>query len=295
MNLTLKHPLESPSWCFMPFMVDLLRSVTVLTILILSSMLEPPPVIPAESNHGSAQARSVGFETTHWSVVLSARSGHNPALDAEQALTQLCKTYWLPIYSFVRRRNYTSVDAEDLTQGFFARLLAKDSFSHADPARGRFRNFLLTSLENFLSDARDWKNAAKRGGGLRPLALNSQKAELALKEQAMDTLTPERLYERRWALTVLETVLERLGEEFAHTSRVEFFAELKGYIWGEQARTPYPEIATRFGMSESAVRVTVHRLRKRFRELLRLEVAHTVNNPEEIDDEIRHLAGVLRG
>ncbi len=291
-----KHHEENlPSCFFLNFMVDRFVPAAVLTVLILRSMLEPPPVIPAESNHGSSPEQRAGFATTHWSVVLSARSGHIPTLDAEQALAQLCQTYWLPIYTFLRRRGSGPEDAEDLTQGFFARLLAKDYFSHADPARGRFRSFLLTSLEHFLSDARDRHDAAKRGGGLSTLRLDTRKAEQALEEQAIDTLTPERLYEQRWAYAVVETVLERLGQEFARTARAEFFAELRGYIWGEQATTPYRDIASRFGITEGAVRVTLYRLRKRFRELLRLEVAQTVSKPEEVEDEIRHLAAMLLG
>ena len=256
-------------------------------------VLKTHTVTPAEPNAGDAPARNATFATTHWSVVLAADQTQTP--DADQALARLCQTYWLPIYSFLRRHGSAPEDAEDLTQGFFARLLAKDYFSHANPDRGRFRTFLLSSLRHFLADAHDRQSAAKRGGGKRPLTLDLDGAETALGQQPIDALTPERLYEKRWALTLIEVVLDRLGEDFAHAGRIEFFAELKGYVWGEQTTTPYRDIAARFGLTENAVRVTVHRLRKRFRELLRLEIAHTVTQPEEIDDEIRYLATVLRG
>jgi len=231
------------------------------------------------------------FVTTHWSVVLEA--GGEQATDAEQALARLCETYWPPIYSFLRRQGLNVQDAEDCTQGFLATLLSRHAFARADPERGRFRSYLLTALRHYLSDIRGRESSLKRGGHHPAVVLDRARAEGAWLAGGQESVTPERLYELRWATTLLETTLEHLARDFTRTGRADFFAELKGYVWGQQVNTPYRLIAERFGLSESAVRVTVHRLRQRFRELLRMEVAHTVARPEEIDEELRHLVEVL--
>jgi RNA polymerase sigma-70 factor (ECF subfamily) len=186
------------------------------------------------------------------------------------------------------------VDAEDLTQDFFLQFLQKDLFGRANPERGRFRSFLLICLRHYLQDVRDQQAAARRGGRVQVLSLDRDRAERGYAAEPVEHITPERLFEKRWATTLLENVLAQLGTEFARTGKREFFEQLKGYVWGEQGTTPMKEIATEFAVSESALRVTLHRLRQRFRELLRLEIAHTVSRPEEIDDEIRYLAQVLR-
>ena len=232
------------------------------------------------------------FATTHWSVVLAAGKSGTP--DAHAALERLCQTYWPPLYAFLRRFGCSPEDAQDLTQDLFAHFLEKDYFGRADPQRGRFRTFLLTSLRHYLRDAHDQRTAAKRGGRAHVLSLDRERAERGYAAEPVEHATPERVFEKRWATILLENVLAQVGAEFARTGKREFFDQLKGFVWGEQGTTPVRQIATQFGASESAVKVTVHRLRQRFRELLRLEIAHTVTQPEEIDEEIRYLARVLR-
>jgi len=240
---------------------------------------------------GSGEPKEGHFVTTHWSVVLEA--GRERMVDAKQALGRLCETYWPPIYSYLRRQGLNVQDAEDCTQGFFTSLLSHHAFARADPERGRFRSFLLTALRHYQADVRVREIALKRGGPNPAIVLDRALAEGRWPGAGQEALTPEQLYELRWALTLLETTLEQLARDFTRTGRADFFAELKGYVWGQQVNTPYRVIAARFGLSESAVRVTVHRLRQRFRELLRLEVAQTVARPEEIDEELHHLAEVL--
>lgn len=246
--------------------------------------------------HGQApQTETVlasAFATTHWSVVLAAGNRGTP--DAQAALERLCQMYWPPLYAFLRRYGRTPEDAEDETQDFFAHFLEKECFGRADPQRGRFRTFLLTCFQHYLRDAHEQRITAKRGGPARVLSLDRERAERGYAAEPAEHVTPERLFEKRWATTLLENVLAQLGGEFARTGKREFFDQLKGFVWGEQGTTPVRQIATQFGVSESAVKVTVHRLRQRFRELLRLEIAHTVTRPEEIDDEIRYLAQALR-
>jgi len=232
------------------------------------------------------------FATTHWSVVLAAGNSGTPGAGA--ALERLCQTYWPPLYAYLRRFGYSPEEAQDLTQDFFAHFLQGNCFSRAEPRRGRFRSFLLTCLQHYTRDLHDWRSAAKRGGGEPVLSLDRERAERGYAAEPMEQSTPERVFEKRWATTLLENVLNHLGAEFARTGKREFFDQLKGFVWGEQGTTPVRQISTDFGVSESAVRVTVHRLRQRFRELLRLEIAHTVTEPAEIDGEIRYLAQVLR-
>ena len=233
------------------------------------------------------------FATTHWSVVLAA--GHPDSPQATLAIETLCRTYWYPLYAFVRRQGHEVHDAEDLTQEFFARFLAKDYFRLADPARGRFRNFLLACLKHFLSE--QWRQAgrSKRGGGQAVVSWETHAAEERYRSEPADLLTPERIYDRRWALTLLEQALTRLGAEQAAAGKSEVFAQLKDYLWGEGSGAGYAEVATRLGLSEGALKVTVHRLRQRYREVLREEVAHTVGTREEIDEELRYLIAVVRG
>ncbi|MEX2141530.1 MAG: sigma-70 family RNA polymerase sigma factor [Pirellulales bacterium] len=232
------------------------------------------------------------FSTTHWSVVLSAADTESPR--CQQALEQLCRSYWYPLYCFVRRQGYRPEDAQDSTQEFFARFLQKNYFGLADPARGRFRAFLLSSLKNFLAERHRHAVRLKRGGGRAVLSLESATAEDRFRAEPADNSTPETIYDKRWALALLERSLGRLGEELAAAGHATRFAELKGYLSGE-GRLPYAEISLRLGMSEGAVKVAVHRLRERYRELLREEVAHTVASRDDIDDELRHLITTIRG
>jgi RNA polymerase sigma factor (sigma-70 family) len=247
------------------------------------------------SKNGSEASSRVWpiFATTHWSVVRAA--GQSDSTQASDALQQLCSVYWYPLYAFVRRQGHSSQDAEDLTQEFFARFLAKQYFGRADPALGRFRNFLLASLKHFLSE--QWRQVCrlKRGGGQSLISWDSQTAEQRYRTEPADPVTPEIVYDRRWALTLLERALARLDEEQSAAGNGQVFARLRDYVWGENSGTGYDEVAARLGISAGALKVMVHRLRQRYRKLLREEVAHTVATPEEIDEELRYLARVIRG
>jgi RNA polymerase sigma-70 factor (ECF subfamily) len=252
-----------------------------------------------EDNSGAERAVEADgheghFATTHWSLVLRAAAVDSPAM-AAAALETLCQTYWYPLYVYVRRRGHGPSDAQDLTQQFFARFLEQGSFARADPTRGRFRSFLLKSLQHFLLD--DWKRAhrAKRGGGMAPLALDSGAAEHRFAAEAKDRISPELAYDERWALTLLDRVLKRLGEEYARAGKTGLFAALQEYLWGSEGAAAYGQIAPELGMTEGALRVAVHRVRTRYRELLRAEVGHTVHDPTDIDEELHYLIRVVGG
>ena len=235
--------------------------------------------------------RSPVFATTHWSVVLSA--GRLDTLGAGRALEKLCQTYWYPLYSYVRRRGYAPHDAEDLTQEFFARFLAHDWVANADREKGRFRTFLLSAMNHFLANEWDKARAQKRGGGARPLPLEVETAETRYVREPADRVTPEQHFERRWALTLLETVTSRLGAEFEQAGKAELFAALSPCLVGDRTAQPYEELAKKLALSEGAVKSAVHRLRQRYRELLRDEIAGTVAAPGDVEDELRHLITVL--
>ena len=235
-------------------------------------------------------ARQPVFATTHWSVVLTAGCSDVP--QARDALERLCQTYWYPLYAYVRRRGYSPADAEDLTQAFFAWLLERDWLGRADQQRGRFRSFLLTSISNFLANEWDKARAQKRGGG-RVVSLQRDEAEGRCAREPMDNLTPEQSFEWRWALALLEQVMNRLSAEFARDGKAELFDALKPCLLGERAAHPYAALASTLAMTEGSVKVVVHRLRQRYRQLLRDEIANTVTKPEEIEEEMRHLFAVL--
>jgi RNA polymerase sigma-70 factor (ECF subfamily) len=245
--------------------------------------------MPSPENEAPAAA-SPQFTTTHWSVVLAA--GHSSVPGAQEALEKLCHTYWFPLYAFARRQGNSPEDAQDLTQEFFSRLLEKNYLAKADPERGKFRTFLLRSLKNFLVN--EWKRAGrlKRGGGLEFLSIDADAAEDRYAAEAPDESNPDAEFERRWAVTLIEQVLIALHQEFNEADKVRLFEELKGFIWGAQSAASYAEIARHVNLSEGSVKVAVHRLRQRFRELLRAEVAHTVARPEDIDGELRYLISV---
>ncbi len=245
---------------------------------------------PAGKEH-TLPCRSV-FVTTHWSVVLTAGRSETPR--ARAALETLCRAYWPPLYAYVRRRGHSVEEAQDLTQEFFARLLEHNRVSTADPEKGRFRSFLLTSMDHFLSDEWDKARAKKRGGG-KVTFLDLGDAETKLGEQLAETLTPEKVYERRWALTLLEQVYQRLGQEYEQQGKAALFEALRGSLAGAGGSAPYAELAERLGMTEGAVKVAVHRLRHRYRELLREIIAETVSGPEEVEDELRYLLRTLAG
>ena len=233
------------------------------------------------------------FATTHWSVVLEAGDGSSP--QAHAALTRLCQNYWLPVYAFVRKRGHSPEQAQDLTQAFFANFLEKQHVTRADRERGRFRSFVMTSVENFLRNENDRAQAQKRGGGRQLISLDEQDAEARYLCEPTTEMDPAKAFEQRWAATLLDTVLSRLQAEFGATGRGDFFEALQAHLWGDTEATPYPQLAERFAMTLANVKVTAHRLRQRYRALLREEIAHTVALPSQIDDEIRHLMQVVSG
>jgi RNA polymerase sigma factor (sigma-70 family) len=231
------------------------------------------------------------FATTRWSQVLAA--GQAGTGDSREALSRLCESYWYPLYAYVRRWGYDAEQAQDLTQEFFTRLLEKHYLRAADPERGRFRSFLLAALKHFLANERDRAEAVKRGGRAAIVSLEMENAEGRYSLEPPDGETPERIYERRWALTLLERTLMRLGQEARASGKQALFDRLEGYLTGEQDALPYRQLAADIGMSEGAVKVTVHRLRRRFGALLREEIGETVSTPSEVDDEIRELFRAL--
>jgi RNA polymerase sigma-70 factor (ECF subfamily) len=233
------------------------------------------------------------FVTTHWSLVISA--GRNDTPRARNALEKLCRNYWFPIYAFVRRQGHGPHDAQDLTQEFFARLLEKNQLAVADPAKGRFRSFLLASLKHFLANEWDKANARKRGGGQVLIPIDFATAETSCGIELADNLTAEKIFEQRWALTLLEQVLRRLRAEYVRDDREKLFEQLKPTLTEASRTVAYAEIANRLGTTEGAVKVAVHRLRQRYREVLRAEIADTVANPGEVEDEIRNLFAALAG
>ena len=239
----------------------------------------------------SLDSHSPAFATTRWSVVLAA--GSNDTAPARDALAKLCRTYWYPLYTFVRRRGHSAEDAQDLTQEFLARLLEKNWVGHADKSKGRFRTFLLSAMKHFLADEWDKARAQKRGGDVSFVSLQFDLAETRYGREPSAEVSPERNFELRWALTLLEEVLNRLRADYAQEGKAELFAALHPCLVGDRTEQPYAEIAKSLGASESMVKSAVHRLRQRYRQLLREEIANTVAGPEEVDEELRHLFAVL--
>lgn len=231
------------------------------------------------------------FATTRWSVVLSA--AHGEQAQARAALEALCRTYWYPLYAYVRRKGHTAHDTADLIQEFFAFLLEKDVLAAADPNRGRFRTFLLTVLQRFLSKERERAAAQKRGGRSRLISIDTATGEERYRLEPFHELTPERIYQRRWALTVLEQVLQRLAQQYAERGQGTLFERLRPFLAG--SGPSYAELAAELHLSEGAVKVAVHRLRERYRNLLRDEVAQTVERPEDVQEELDFLLKALQG
>jgi RNA polymerase sigma-70 factor (ECF subfamily) len=247
------------------------------------------PAVPAAGSEG----RSPVFATTHWSVVLLA--GRNDTERARAALAKLCRTYWYPLYAYVRRSGRAPHDAQDLTQDFFAHLLQHQALAKANPERGRFRSFILTAMKNFLAGERERERAQKRGGGLELLSLDLAAAEKRYELEPVDRSSPDQLFDRQWALALLSAVLLRLEEEYQREGKGRLLAVLKDTLTGGRDTQPYSELAARLGLSEGAVKVTVHRLRRRYRALLQAEVVQTVAMPGEVDREMRHLLNCLLG
>ena len=238
----------------------------------------------------SAPPGARGFHTTHWSIVVSAQGDGS---GAHESLAKLCQAYWYPLYAFVRRQGMSEHDAQDLTQEFFARLLEKSWLDGVDRERGRFRSWLLASMKHFLANEWDRANRLKRGGGQTVLSLDAQTAEARYALEPADPVTADRIFERRWALTLLEQVLERLRREFGAVGKAKVFDELKAALTG--GKLDYSDIAVRLNLNEGAVRVAVHRLRLRYRELVRAEIAETVATEDEVDAEVQHLFAALAG
>jgi len=245
----------------------------------------------SETNRRDDAPDAPAFVTTHWSVVLAA--ARSDTTRAQAALEHLCRIYWYPIYNFVRRQGHSTHDAQDLTQEFFARLLEKHWIADADQSRGRFRSFLLLMLKRFL--VVEWRkaNAQKRAGNLHPLPLPLDTAETRYTREPADNHTPEQAFEKQWALTLLDTVVRDLGADYEQDGNGRLFEVLKPTLTGSRETQPYAALASALNMSEGAVRVAVHRLRERYRQRLRAEVAHTVGSPADVDDELRHLFRVL--
>ena len=237
------------------------------------------------------------FATTRWSLILTGAQFENDEQQARDALAELCRTYWRPIFSFACRRGYSPEDAQDLTQDFFVMILESDWLRQANESRGRFRSFLLKSLQNFLGHAAERKQARKRGGDLKFVSWDEWMAEapsqLSISTQALETLPPERLFDLRWAATVVEQALRRLREECEAKGRLRLFETLSGHLTTERSETSYAHLATSLGIAETMVKKQLHNLRQRYRWLLRDEVAHTVENSADVDDEIRHLCATL--
>jgi RNA polymerase sigma factor (sigma-70 family) len=239
----------------------------------------------------SVDTGGVAFVTTHWSVVLTAQ-GHSAA--ADEALETLCRNYWRPIYSFVRREGRTVEDAQDLTQGFFARVLERRDFDAVRREKGRLRSYLLVSLKHFLVNEHQRAMTIKRGEGRVLIPLHELVAREREEAEPSDLLTADRIYERRWALTVLEQVISRLKDEYRRAGNATLFDRFEGLLADEPDGMSQAKIASEMGVNENAVKQAYHRFRQRYRELLRKEIAHTVAVPGDIEDELRHLVAVLR-
>ena len=239
---------------------------------------------------GNAHHGPIAFTTTHWSVVLEAQ-GESPA--AKEALEKLCRTYWRPIFAFLRRQGFRPDEAEDITQGFFAELLERRSLSAVRKEKGRLRSFLLGGLKYFLASEGRRAMATKRGKGQRLVPLEELRADDRIEIEPADPMTAEMIYERRWALTVLERVLSRLKDEYSVAGNAALFDSLKELLPDEPGSLSQAEIATRLGMTENAIRQAFYRFRQRYQAILREEIANTVATPGDIEDELRHLIAVL--
>ena len=227
------------------------------------------------------------FATTHWTVVLAA--GRRSTPQSDRALEELCRTYWFPLYAYVRRRGHSKEDAEDLTQGFFAAFLKRNYLEDVRSEKGRFRAFLLAALKHFLANEYDRAGRQKRGGGVAPLSLDWQDADTRYQIDPPDRLSPDKLYDRAWATTLLGQVITRLRAECAAEGKAAAFEQLKPFLTVGKGDIPYAEAAAKAGLNEGAARVAVHRLRKRYRELLRAEIAQTLTDPADLEEELRAL------
>jgi RNA polymerase sigma-70 factor (ECF subfamily) len=231
------------------------------------------------------------FTTTHWSVVLKAAGGESP--EAADALERLCRTYWYPLYAYCRWRGHKAEDSEDLTQEFFARLLQKNYLSGVGPEKGKFRSFLLTALSHFLCNERDKACAQKRGNGVAAISLDAEAAEGRFALEPVCQATPEKLFEQRWAATLLDEAFAQVREDYTQAGNTALFNELSKFLADKAASGNYDSVAQRLNMSSKAVSVAVHRLRRKYRECVRREVARTVASSADLEDEMQHLFSAL--
>ena len=243
--------------------------------------------------HGSIPGDPAQFRTTRWTAILVAAESQTPG--SEEALSALCRDYWYPLYAFARRRGYPSHDAQDLTQGFFLSILKRHALKHADPARGKFRSFLLSSFQNFLADESDRARALKRGGDREFLFLDAEEAESRYELERADQLTPEKIFDARWAMALLSRAEKRLQEECVRAGESARFEILRPFVGVEFGKSPppYEEVARALSLSMGAAKTAIHRFRKQYLALLRQEVSRTVSDPTEIDEEIRALCEAL--
>jgi len=258
----------------------------------LQSSLDPPNLLTRlKATPGTLQQGGARFATTHWSVV--AQSALTSVPEAENALAKLCETYWPPIYSFIRRRGYSPADAQDLTQSFFAFFLRTKAYARVDRLQGRFRSFLLASVRNFLADNWDRNQAIRRGGGHQFISLNQETAEAFYDAASASDSTAEHLFELRWAKTLTTGALNSLRDELQAEGKLKLFEQLKNFLTGGSVLPSYDDASAEAGLPRATVKTHVHRLRQRYREIVRREVARTVSAPQEIDEELRYLCNVL--
>lgn len=244
----------------------------------------------ANGNSSSSNVQGRAFATTSWSMVLDAATDRDSA-SGDAALSELCQLYWFPLYSFVRRKGYDRNQAEDLTQSFFADLLEKDRLKHAEPSRGSFRSFLLTSLTNFLTNCWRAEKAQKRGGQTTVLSIDFDEADVRYAGQQHDGLTAEKIFDRSWALSILDQTLSAVATQYEEVGKQELFDHIKGFLTGDPL--PYQELAKMTGMREGALKVAVHRLRQRYGQQLRLQIARTISDADKVDEELASLFKAL--
>jgi RNA polymerase sigma factor (sigma-70 family) len=253
--------------------------------------------VPAQPNDEAQEARphphAAQFHTTHWSVVLDVQ--HQDEHQRAKALEELCRTYWYPVYAFIRRNGHEPADAQDLTQGFFEHVLERHTFETASPEKGRFRSFLLGILKNFLSHERRKASALKRGGSMMFVPIDGQDDEERLQLDLVHNLTPEKLYDRSWTHALLARTIEMLEREYERAGKQTLFAALQSHLTGMASDASYKELGDQLGLSVGAVTTSIHRMRKRYAALLRQEIAGTVSSPAEIEDEISILFSALEG
>ena len=246
---------------------------------------------PANSNGAEDRLAPQWFATTHWSVVLAAQDGDSPA--ASEALNDLCRAYWPPLYAYIRRQGHDVTEAQDLTQEFFARLLERDYLARLDRQRGKFRSFLLAFVKHFLSEQREKAGAQKRGGGQTLLSLDAGEGEEGYLSEPVDELTPEQIFERRWVQTLLQRAFDRLTAEYVRANQAALFAALKDFQPRQSGSLTYAQLGAHLGTTEAAVKSAMQRMRERHREILREVIAQTVSSAKEVEEEIRHMREVL--